>query len=103
MIVVSSLAVRSQDFRDEELEHEVPCHREATPANRSSLLSARCDRLVKNRVSFWSITPNNLVFLPVDSAMASAHNGIFRVACDAEYPDLEQLLLSQERIIWLFL
>ena len=50
-------------------------------------------KLPPNRVSFWSSTPNNLVFLPVDSAMASAHNGIFRVACNAEYPDLKQLLL----------
>ena len=84
-----------------------PCHREATPANRSSrqwlpaLLSARCDRQVKNRVSFWSSTPNNLVFLPVDSAMASAHNGIFRVASTSIQTCSG--LLSQERMIWPFL
>ena len=33
------------------------------------------------------------MFLPVDSAMASAHNGILLVACNAECPDLQQLLL----------
>ena len=72
----------------------------------AALLSAYCDTSVKNRVSFWSSTPNNLVFLPVDSAMASAHNGILHLACNAECPDLQQLLLSsQERIIiiWLYI
>ena len=34
--------------------------------------------------------------LPVASAMASAHNGILRIACNAECPDLQQLLLSQK-------
>ena len=45
---------------------------------------------MKNLVTFWSSTPNNLVFLA--SAMAIAHNGILGVACNAECPDLQQLI-----------
>ena len=41
------------------------------------------------------------MFSPIASAKASAHNGILLVACNAECPDLQQLLslaflLSQE-------
>ena len=67
----------------------------------AALLSARRDTLVKNRVSFQSSTPNNLVFLPVASAMVSAHNGILCVACLQQQllqqQLLQQFLLSQER------
>ena len=41
--------------------------------------------------------PNKLVFLPVASAIASAQNGILRIACNAVSPDLQQFLLSQEK------
>ena len=41
---------------------------------------------------------NILVFLPVASTMASAHNRILRVACNPECPDQQQILQSQERL-----
>ena len=39
---------------------------------------------------------DNLVFLPVDSAVASAHNGILRVACNAECPVLQLYYISRK-------
>ena len=39
------------------------------------------------------------MFLPVASAMASVHNGILLVACNAECPDQQQLLVARERFL----
>ena len=102
MKVVSSLAVGSgpKTFETNEFEHEVPCHLKLPKliARRDSdCLACSLHAATRNRVSFWSSRPNNLVFLPVASTMASTHNGILRVACNPESLVQQQLLLSQER------
>ena len=78
----------------------VPCHREATKliARRDSGCLAYSLHAVTRKSKIMSRSgPARQMILCFCRAMASAHNDILRVACNVECPDLQQLLLSQER------